>query len=157
VHDLGSVENEFPAIVFNDALKPEVTLSCEPACFRTWLGISLETTMMSTMDLDGVTCLTAIEEKRDTAYQRQVFTRKRVFTIPNMTYPPSAIRRDVNHIRTLGDYSKPSHEGYENTIELPEGNNVAPLRSDTIQLVQNGCSFHGLQFEDPNQHLKDFL
>ncbi|GJY03364.1 hypothetical protein Tco_0369304 [Tanacetum coccineum] len=25
--------------------------------FRTWLGISLETTMMSTMDLDGVTCL----------------------------------------------------------------------------------------------------
>ncbi|GJY62829.1 putative reverse transcriptase domain-containing protein [Tanacetum coccineum] len=25
--------------------------------FRTWLGISLETAMMSTMDLDGVTCL----------------------------------------------------------------------------------------------------
>ncbi|GKF41662.1 zinc finger, CCHC-type containing protein, partial [Tanacetum coccineum] len=37
-----------------------------------------------------------------------------------------------NHIRTLGDYSKPSHEGYRNTIELPEGNNVVPLRSDTI-------------------------
>ncbi|GJU29927.1 hypothetical protein Tco_1173516 [Tanacetum coccineum] len=31
--------------------------------------------------------------KRDTTYQRQVFTRKRVFTIPNMAYPPSAIRR----------------------------------------------------------------
>ncbi|GJV94726.1 zinc finger, CCHC-type containing protein [Tanacetum coccineum] len=41
---------------------------------------------------------------------------------------------DENHIRTLGDYSKPSHEGYMNTIELPEWNNV-----------------------DPNQHLKDFL
>ncbi|GJW44483.1 zinc finger, CCHC-type containing protein [Tanacetum coccineum] len=41
---------------------------------------------------------------------------------------------DVNPIRTLGDYSKPSHEGYRNTIELPVGNNV-----------------------DPNQHLKDFL
>ncbi|GJS59391.1 MAK10-like protein [Tanacetum coccineum] len=41
---------------------------------------------------------------------------------------------DVNPIRTLGDYSRPSHEGYRNTIELPEGNNV-----------------------DPNQHLKDFL
>ncbi|GJZ89427.1 zinc finger, CCHC-type containing protein [Tanacetum coccineum] len=26
---------------------------------------------------------------------------------------------DENHIRTLGDYSKPSHEGYRNTIELP--------------------------------------
>ncbi|GJV41366.1 hypothetical protein Tco_1419806 [Tanacetum coccineum] len=26
---------------------------------------------------------------------------------------------DENHIRTLGDYSKPSHEGYRNTIQLP--------------------------------------
>ncbi|GJR58965.1 MAK10-like protein [Tanacetum coccineum] len=39
-----------------------------------------------------------------------------------------------NPIRTLGDYSKPSHEGYRNTIKLPARNNV-----------------------DPNQHLKDFL
>ncbi|GJW79594.1 ribonuclease H-like domain-containing protein [Tanacetum coccineum] len=62
-----------------------------------------------------------------------------------------------NPIRTLGDYSKPSHEGYRNTIELPAGNNVVPLRSDTIRLVQNGCSFHGLRPEDPNQYLKDFL
>ncbi|GKD11674.1 MAK10-like protein [Tanacetum coccineum] len=91
-----------------------------------------------------------------------------------------------NPIRTLGDYSRPSHEGYRNTIELPEGNNVVPLRSDTIRLVQNGCSsvtaqryreskptgsarsdtirlvqnrcsFHGLRSEDSNQHLKDFL
>ncbi|GKD23264.1 hypothetical protein Tco_1224967, partial [Tanacetum coccineum] len=62
-----------------------------------------------------------------------------------------------NPIRTLGYYSKPSHEGYRNTIELPIGNNVAPLRSDTIRLVQNGCSFHELRSKDPNQHLKDFL
>ncbi|GJT27777.1 MAK10-like protein [Tanacetum coccineum] len=41
---------------------------------------------------------------------------------------------DANPICTLGDYSKPSHEGYRNTIELPVGNNV-----------------------DPNQHIKDFL
>nr|GEV52188.1 RNA-directed DNA polymerase, eukaryota, reverse transcriptase zinc-binding domain protein [Tanacetum cinerariifolium] len=53
-----------------------------------------------------------------------------------------------NPIRTLGDYSKPSHEGYRNTIELPGGNNVVPLRSDTIRLVQNRCSFHGLRSED---------
>ncbi|GJZ33984.1 hypothetical protein Tco_0579420 [Tanacetum coccineum] len=64
---------------------------------------------------------------------------------------------DENPTRTLRDYSKPSHEGYRNTIKLPVGNNVVPLRSDTIQLVQNGCSFHGLRSEDPNQHLKDFL
>ncbi|GJR33069.1 zinc finger, CCHC-type containing protein [Tanacetum coccineum] len=41
---------------------------------------------------------------------------------------------DENPIRTLGDYSKPSHEGYKNAIEFLVGNNV-----------------------DPNQHLKDFL
>ncbi|GJS53970.1 hypothetical protein Tco_0627332 [Tanacetum coccineum] len=62
-----------------------------------------------------------------------------------------------NPIRTLRDYSKPSHKGYRNTIELPEGNNVVPLRSDIIRLVQNGCFFHGLRSKDPTQHLKDFL
>ncbi|GJT37619.1 zinc finger, CCHC-type containing protein [Tanacetum coccineum] len=64
---------------------------------------------------------------------------------------------DANPIPNLGDYSKPSHEGYRNTIEISVGNNMVPLRSDTIRLVQNGCSFHGLWYEDPNQHLKDFL
>ncbi|GJX60986.1 hypothetical protein Tco_0293886 [Tanacetum coccineum] len=64
---------------------------------------------------------------------------------------------DENPIRTVGDYSRPNHEGYQNTIELPDGNNVVPLRSNTIRLMQNGCSFHRLRFEDPNQHLKDFL
>ncbi|GJU40429.1 zinc finger, CCHC-type containing protein [Tanacetum coccineum] len=34
---------------------------------------------------------------------------------------------------------------------------MVPIRSDTIRLVQNGCSFYGLRPEDPNQHLKDFL
>nr|GEV12684.1 zinc finger, CCHC-type [Tanacetum cinerariifolium] len=53
--------------------------------------------------------------------------------------------------------SKPSHEGYRNTIELPKGNNVVPLRLDTIRLMQNGCSFYQLWSEDPDQHLKDFL
>ncbi|GJV05193.1 MAK10-like protein [Tanacetum coccineum] len=41
---------------------------------------------------------------------------------------------DANPIFTLGDYSKPSHEGYRNTIELPVGNNVVPLRSNTIRI-----------------------
>ncbi|GJT17377.1 zinc finger, CCHC-type containing protein [Tanacetum coccineum] len=39
---------------------------------------------------------------------------------------------DENPIRTLGDYSKPSHEGYKNTIELPVGNNV-----DFLKLVDS--------------------
>ncbi|GJT15078.1 hypothetical protein Tco_0873784 [Tanacetum coccineum] len=44
---------------------------------------------------------------------------------------------DAIPIRTLGDYFRPSHEGYRNTIELPEGYNVLPLRSDTIRLLEN--------------------
>ncbi|GJT19127.1 hypothetical protein Tco_0877833 [Tanacetum coccineum] len=62
-----------------------------------------------------------------------------------------------NPICALRDYPKPSHEGYMNTIEQPVGNNVVPLRSDTIRLMQNGCSFYRPWSEDPNQHLKDFL
>ncbi|GJV01018.1 MAK10-like protein [Tanacetum coccineum] len=69
----------------------------------------------------------------------------------------TASGRYANPIHTHEDYSKPSHEGYRNTIELPDGNNVVPLRSDTIRLVQNGYSFHRLRSEDPNQHLKDLL
>ncbi|GKE48421.1 hypothetical protein Tco_1479679 [Tanacetum coccineum] len=84
-------------------------------------------------------------------------------TAVNTAGPPldhrstAAVNDDENPIRTHEDYSKPRHEDCRNTIELPEGNNVVPLRSDTIRLVQNGCSFHELQYEDPNQHLKDFL
>ncbi|GJV64247.1 MAK10-like protein [Tanacetum coccineum] len=39
---------------------------------------------------------------------------------------------DDNPIRTLGDYSKPSQQGYRNTIELPVGNNV-----DFLKLVDS--------------------
>nr|GEX39800.1 hypothetical protein [Tanacetum cinerariifolium] len=42
---------------------------------------------------------------------------------------------DENPIRTIGDYSKPSHEGYKNTIEVPIKNNVVPLRSNTISIA----------------------
>ncbi|GJW17229.1 zinc finger, CCHC-type containing protein [Tanacetum coccineum] len=65
---------------------------------------------------------------------------------------------DENPIRTLGDYSKPSHEGYRNTIELPVGNNMVPLRSDTIRLETNDAHPTDLSSENPNQtYLKDFL
>ncbi|GJY38956.1 zinc finger, CCHC-type containing protein [Tanacetum coccineum] len=50
---------------------------------------------------------------------------------------------DENPICTLGDYSKPSHEGYRNTIELPVGNNMffppgrtAKLRNDILMFQQ---------------------
>ncbi|GJU99515.1 hypothetical protein Tco_1328786 [Tanacetum coccineum] len=57
---------------------------------------------------------------------------------------------DESQPRTLGDYSRPSHEG--NTIELPEGDNVLPLRSDTIHLVLYGCPF-----SDPGKDATAFI
>ncbi|GKA88288.1 MAK10-like protein, partial [Tanacetum coccineum] len=54
-------------------------------------------------------------------------------------------------------YKQEKTKAYRNAIEVPNGNDLVPLRSDTIRLVQNGCSFHGLRSKDANQHLKDFL
>nr|GEV83604.1 zinc finger, CCHC-type [Tanacetum cinerariifolium] len=44
---------------------------------------------------------------------------------------------DANPFRTLRDYSRPSHERYRNTIELPEGNNVDLIQQlkDFLKLV----------------------
>nr|GEV37784.1 zinc finger, CCHC-type [Tanacetum cinerariifolium] len=82
-----------------------------------------------------------------------------VYRRPHQVFSAIAwgIVRDENPISTLGDYSKPSHKRYRSTIKLPAGNNVVPLRSDTIRLVKSEFSFHELRSEDPNQHLKDFL
>ncbi|GKA89190.1 zinc finger, CCHC-type containing protein [Tanacetum coccineum] len=44
--------------------------------------------------------------------------------------------RDTNPIRTLGDYSKPSHEGYRNTIELPVGNNMFSLHDQASNWLE---------------------
>ncbi|GKB78602.1 hypothetical protein Tco_0945497 [Tanacetum coccineum] len=49
-----------------------------------------------------------------------------------------------NPIRTLGDYPRPSHEGYRNTIKLPDENIVVPLESDTIQNTKESWAL----FED---------
>ncbi|GJR31569.1 hypothetical protein Tco_1107801 [Tanacetum coccineum] len=49
---------------------------------------------------------------------------------------------DENPIHTLGDYSKPSHEGYSNTIELLAGNNVVQIFNDHIDCItQEGIDY----------------
>nr|GEX65120.1 MAK10-like protein [Tanacetum cinerariifolium] len=47
---------------------------------------------------------------------------------------------DDNPIRTLRDYSKPSHEGYMNTIELPVGNNVYCMEDPEQAFVKYASS-----------------
>ncbi|GJZ33778.1 zinc finger, CCHC-type containing protein [Tanacetum coccineum] len=69
-----------------------------------------------------------------------------LFFVPfvrNQTYSSLTIMGDKNsnRPRTLGDYSRPSHEGYRNAIELPEGAKVSPCDptpSDSIDL--NGAT-----------------
>ncbi|GJW65614.1 MAK10-like protein [Tanacetum coccineum] len=76
-----------------------------------------------------------------------------------------------NPIHTLRDYSKPSHEGYRNIIELPVGNNMgknapafisifpsrsrrtAKLRNDILMFQQH----HGESLSEAWTHFKDLL
>ncbi|GKA43597.1 reverse transcriptase domain-containing protein [Tanacetum coccineum] len=44
---------------------------------------------------------------------------------------------DENPIRTLRDYSKPSQEGYRNTIELPVGNNVGIAEDVLVDVAEH--------------------
>ncbi|GJS43707.1 hypothetical protein Tco_0568750 [Tanacetum coccineum] len=62
--------------------------------------------------------------------------------------------RDENPIRTLGDYSKPSHEGYRNTIELPMGTTwTAKLRNDILMFQKH----HGESLSEAWTRFKDLL
>ncbi|GJT16511.1 zinc finger, CCHC-type containing protein [Tanacetum coccineum] len=64
---------------------------------------------------------------------------------------------DANPICTLGDYSKPSHEGYRNTIELLVRNLCGTFDPNHPVMLQIELLILRLRSEDPNQHLKDFL
>ncbi|GJW02019.1 hypothetical protein Tco_1560875 [Tanacetum coccineum] len=64
------------------------------------------------------------------AYQRQVFTRKRVFIIPNTTYPPSSIRhQQIRRINQLDTTYRPFHS--EQRIDLYSLNGVFVLPNNT--------------------------
>nr|GEV40221.1 MAK10-like protein [Tanacetum cinerariifolium] len=64
--------------------------------------------------------------------------------------------RDENLIRTLGDYSKPSHEGYNNTIELLVGNNV--IRALNVEqswaLLEDLALYDNKSWNDPRDFAK---
>nr|GEW53047.1 hypothetical protein [Tanacetum cinerariifolium] len=65
---------------------------------------------------------------------------------------------DENPIRTLGDYSKPSYEGYKNTIELPIGNNMAHFKKAIISqtsLWNPETKIKPQQPEEPEPTLED--
>ncbi|GKB26688.1 hypothetical protein Tco_0866089 [Tanacetum coccineum] len=54
---------------------------------------------------------------------------------------------DANPIRTLGDYSKPSHEGYKNTIKLLVGTNVDEGWNDPVVLEKESLNYENPDLE----------
>ncbi|GJV88382.1 hypothetical protein Tco_1532320 [Tanacetum coccineum] len=69
VHDLGSVETEFPAIVFNDTLTSEATLSCEPTVSSLNNEIEFRISFDESDDEDYTIADTAYPNPMDTAYR----------------------------------------------------------------------------------------
>ncbi|GJU41627.1 hypothetical protein Tco_1194584 [Tanacetum coccineum] len=61
---------------------------------------------------------------------------------------------DDNPIRTLRDYSKPSHEGYNITIKLPVGNNVDLSHKEDLTTLS--CSILSIR-KGPAKDLHDIL
>ncbi|GJX60522.1 hypothetical protein Tco_0291912 [Tanacetum coccineum] len=63
---------------------------------------------------------------------------------------------DDNPIHNFRDYSKPSHEGCMNIIEFPLGNNVVPLRFDTIRLglLEDLALYDNESWNDPRDFAK---
>ncbi|GJZ57835.1 hypothetical protein Tco_0613329, partial [Tanacetum coccineum] len=63
---------------------------------------------------------------------------------------------DENPIHTLGDYSKPCHEGYRNTIELPIGNNMLHDRNakESWALVEDLTLYDNKSWNDPKDLAK---
>nr|GEW52614.1 hypothetical protein [Tanacetum cinerariifolium] len=103
----------------------------------------------NTRDLDPVW----EETRQDCNFTRSDFKNVRIVPRDGVRNPRDGVRnpsdavsaykrrcQDLNEnpIRTLRDYSRPIHEGYRNTTELPDEYNVVPLRSDTI-LLEMSC------------------
>ncbi|KAK5772496.1 hypothetical protein PVK06_048785 [Gossypium arboreum] len=72
---------------------------------------------------------------------------------------PPAIAVNQNPApRTMYDYAKPSLTGTESSIVRPTvAANTFELKPNTIQMIQQFVQFDGLQDEDPNVHLTNFL
>ncbi|KAG8491555.1 hypothetical protein CXB51_014801 [Gossypium anomalum] len=75
--------------------------------------------------------------------------------------PPAIAADQVNQNqapRTMYDYTKPNLTGTESSIVRPAiATNNFELKPNTIQMIQQFVHFDGLQDEDPNAHLANFL
>ncbi|KAK5783943.1 hypothetical protein PVK06_038460 [Gossypium arboreum] len=72
--------------------------------------------------------------------------------------PPTIAANQNPAPRTMYDYAKPSLIGTESSIVKPAvAANTFELKPNTIQMIKQFIQFDGLQDEDPNAHLANFL
>ncbi|KAK5824792.1 hypothetical protein PVK06_019576 [Gossypium arboreum] len=72
--------------------------------------------------------------------------------------PPAIAANQNPTSHTMYDYAKPSLTGTESSIVRPTvAANNFELKLNTIQMIQQFVQFDGLQDEDPNAHLANFL
>ncbi|KAK5772178.1 hypothetical protein PVK06_048454 [Gossypium arboreum] len=75
----------------------------------------------------------------------------------NRLPPASKVNQNLAP-RTMYDYAKPSLTGTKSSIVRPTvAANTFELKPNTIQMIQQFVQFDGLQDEDPNAHLANFL
>ncbi|GJV78020.1 hypothetical protein Tco_1509604 [Tanacetum coccineum] len=85
VHDLGSVETEFPAIVFNDTLTSEALL-CEPTVSSLNDEIDFRISFDESDDEDCTIFYTAYPNSMDTAYPNPMDTAYPVWTLSSVYF-----------------------------------------------------------------------
>ncbi|KAK5803950.1 hypothetical protein PVK06_031599 [Gossypium arboreum] len=77
---------------------------------------------------------------------------------PGNQLPPAIAANQNPAPRTMYDYAKPSLTRTESSIVRPAiAANNFELKPNTIQMIQQFVQFDGLQDEDPNTHLANFL
>ncbi|XP_027368323.1 uncharacterized protein LOC113874285 [Abrus precatorius] len=59
--------------------------------------------------------------------------------------------------RTMSDYARPSLTGTKSSIVRPDVQGNFEIKPNVIQMVQQFVQFDGLQDEDPNAHIANFL
>nr|GEX34654.1 reverse transcriptase domain-containing protein [Tanacetum cinerariifolium] len=59
--------------------------------------------------------------------------------------------------KTLHEHSRPNQAGFQNSITFPEEQTGEVLDAHDIWLIQSMCKFHGLDTENPYDHIRLFL
>ncbi|KAA3456048.1 Retrotransposon gag protein [Gossypium australe] len=110
-------------------------------------------------DIEGTVRRNCREIRRSLNYieeEQEVETSTTEEMAENSPLPPEVVE---NHApRTMYDYAKPNLTGTESSIVRPDiAANNFELKPNTIQMIQQFVQFDGLQDEDPNNHLANFL